>query len=485
MFAAIDLGSNSFRMHIAAYEGRAMRILRSAREPVRLGAGIDKQGNLTEKAMRSAVLALEGFREILDGYSLDGVKIVATNTLRIANNAQAFLPRAEKAIGHPIEIISGEEEGRLIYLGVANTVASRNEKRLVIDIGGGSTEVILGTGQAIEKVESFSIGTVGHGQKFFPDGRIDANAFESAILSARSYFEDGALQFRPRDWSQVYGSSGTIRAIADMIAKNAIGDGQLSRSALKSLRQRLIDRAHMDRIDFSGARADRMPAIVGGLAVLIALMREFGIERVVPVESGLRMGVLWDLQLRAAQRDRREQSVCEFLRLFRVNERRADRVAEMACAFFAQLKPSSGAYAKHLYWSGLLHEVGLIVSHTGYHKHGAYLVANADLPGHTARDQRTMSMLILAQKGNLRKVADTLADIDFAKAVLALRLAAMFTHSRVKVSAQDIGLKMKGRIELDVADEWMECHPSASYWLEKEREHWEEVGVGFLARARK
>src|SRR3569832_76566 len=485
MFAAVDLGSNSFRMHIAAYDGRNMRIMRSAREPVRLGAGMDAKGNLTEKAMRTAVLALEGFREILYGYALDCVKIVATNTLRIANNAQTFLPRAEKAIGYPIEIISGEEEGRLIYLGVAYTAAASAERRLVIDIGGGSTEVILGEGKAIENVESFSIGTVGHGQNFFPDGHIDAASFESAILSARSYFEDGALQFRPRNWSNVYGSSGTIRAIAEMISKNSIGDGPLSRSALKALKQRLIDREHMDRVDFAGARSDRIPAIVGGLAILIALMKEFGIERILPVESGLRMGVLWDLQLRAAQRDRREQSVFEFLRLFRVNERRAHRVADMACAFYSQLNPGSGAYERYLYWSGLLHEVGLIVSHTGFHKHGAYLIANADLPGHTARDQRTMSMLILAQKGNLRKVADTLADPDFAKAVLALRLAAMFMHSRAKVSAEDIRLRMKGRIELEVPDQWMEFHPSASYWLDKERALWEEVGIDFIARARK
>lgn len=485
MFAAVDLGSNSFRLHIGAFDGRAIRVIRSARDPVRLGAGLDGNGNLTEEAMQAALKSLRGFGQLLEGYSLDAVRVVATNTLRIAKNAQAFLPEAEKAIGYPIEIISGEEEGRLIYMGVACAMDQPDEKRLVIDIGGGSTEVILGTGHVIERVESFSIGTVRQSLPFTSGGRIDAASFDAAILSARSYFEDEAPLFHPGYWNTAYGSSGTIRAISEVILKNSIGDGLISRASLDALKSRLIEFGQMSRISLAATRPERVPAIVGGLAILIALMQELGIEEMQPVEAGLRMGVLWDLQLRATHCDRREQSAREFLRRFHADESRASRVAEMACSLFALLKPSADDYEKHLYWSGLLHEVGLNVSHTGYHKHGAYLIANADLPGYTTHEQRSMSILILAQKGNLRKVADRLGDSNFSKAVLALRLAVIFMHSRADVDVRELRLKMKSRIELEVPDGWMDKHPSASYWLSKERESWGEVGMDFTVRTRK
>jgi exopolyphosphatase/guanosine-5'-triphosphate,3'-diphosphate pyrophosphatase len=222
--------------------------------------------------------------------------------------------------------------------------------------------------------------------------------------------------------------------------------------------------------------------MVGGLAILIALMQELGIKTMTPVEAGLRMGVLWDLQLRATQRDRREQSVHEFMDRFRSDATRANRVADTARTLYAQLKPSSDAYSRYLYWSGLLHEVGLAVSHTGYHKHGAYLIANADLSGFTAGEQRAMSTLVLAQKGNLKKVSEVLSESNLAKAVLALRLAVMFMHSRIDVDLSEVRVKMKNRIELDFKSGWVAQHPTVSYWIEKERELWDEVGIDFVIR---
>jgi exopolyphosphatase/guanosine-5'-triphosphate,3'-diphosphate pyrophosphatase len=201
-----------------------------------------------------------------------------------------------------------------------------------------------------------------------------------------------------------------------------------------------------------------------------------------PIEAGLRMGVLWDLQLRATKRDRREQSVRAFLQRFHVDEMRANRVADIAGAIYNLLKPASDTYARHLYWSGLLHEVGLPVSHSGYHKHGAYLIENADLPGFTTREQRSMSTLILGQKGNLRKINDALADPDFAKAILALRLAVMFMHSRIEVELGELRLKMKNKIELDIKRDWISQHPTLSYWIEKEQEWWDQVGIDFTIR---
>ncbi|HJV76158.1 MAG TPA: Ppx/GppA phosphatase family protein [Noviherbaspirillum sp.] len=483
MFAAVDLGSNSFRLHIGLHDGETIRILKSARDPVYLAAGLDSNGYLTEQAMQSALQCLKNFRAILAGYTLDAVRVVATNTMRVAKNAAEFLPAAEQAIGYPIEIISGEEEGRLIYMGVASALASSTEKRLVVDIGGGSTELILGHGYEIREVESFSIGTAGQSRSFFPDGRIDAAGFDAAILSARSVFEDGALPFRSQHWSNAYGSSGTIRAISEALSKNAIGDGTLSLKNMEALKSRFIAYGNVSNVDLLGIKSERLTAVIGGLAVLIGIMRELGIKTITAVDAGLRMGVLWDLQLRATSHDRREQSVREFLRRFHADENRAARVAATAIALYSQLKPVSSTYAKCLFWSGLMHEVGMTVSHTGYHKHGAYIVENADMPGFTTREQRLMSTLIIAHKGNLRKVESAIGDADFAKAVLALRLAVMLMHSRLDSEADALKLKMKNRIELEYRRDWTRQHPTLSYWIEKERNWWEEVGIDLDVKA--
>jgi exopolyphosphatase / guanosine-5'-triphosphate,3'-diphosphate pyrophosphatase len=477
MFAAVDLGSNSFRLHIGEHDGTTMRIVETARDPIRLAAGLDAQGSLTEAAMQSALQCLATFRAILARYELSAVRVVATNTLRVARNAQAFLPRAEAAIGYPIEIISGEEEGRLIYMGVASQLTQPDEKRLVIDIGGGSTEIILGCGDDIRVVESFSIGTHRQSTSFFSDGRISAASFDAAIMSARSYFEDAALLYDPQHWSHAYGSSGTMRAIANVIAKNGIGDGTMSYNSLLALKTRLIECRRVDAFDLPGIKQERVIVMVGGLAVLIGIMQELGIKSLTTFNAGLRLGVLRDLQLRATKHDRRDQAVNDFLQRFRGDENRAGHVARISAKLYAQLKPNTDAFDKYLQWSSLLHEVGLSISHTGAHKHSAYIVENADMPGFTTREQRVMSTLIVGQKGNLRKIAEALSDPDFAKAVLALRLAAMFMHSKIDADVDDLQLRMKNRIEIEIKRDWLAQHPTVSYWLEKERDAWEEVGV--------
>ncbi|KQV84779.1 exopolyphosphatase [Massilia sp. Root351] len=482
MYAAVDLGSNSFRLAIGKHDGDEIRVVKSAREPIRLAAGLDASGNLTEAAMQSALGCLKNFRQVLAGYELEAVRVVATSTMRLARNSAAFLPAAEQAIGHPIEIISGEEEGRLIYMGVSNALNMPGERRLVIDIGGGSTELILGRGSDIERVESFSIGSVKQSLSFFVGGRVDGPSFEAAILSARSHFEDAAPPYHPEYWKRCYGSSGTIRAIAEIIEKNKLGSG-VTAVSLEALKKRFIAAGHVSKIDMPGLRPDRASTIIGGLAVLIALVHELGIAVLTPIEAGLRVGVMWDLQLRSTKRDRRDQSVRAFLQKFQVDEARANRVAEYAAVLYAQMKPLTDNYTRLLAWSALLHEVGMAVSQTGYHKHACYMVENADLPGFTTREQKTMGRLIVAQKGNLRKVGDALTDSDFAKAVVALRLAILFMHSRIEIDFTELKLRMKNRIELEMRREWVADHPTVSYWMEKEQELWDEVGVDFSIRA--
>jgi exopolyphosphatase/guanosine-5'-triphosphate,3'-diphosphate pyrophosphatase len=478
MFAAVDLGSNSFRLHIGKHDGDTIRVVKSARDQIRLASGLDNNGYLTEAAMQLALESLRGFAITLSAYPLDAVRVVATDALRVAKNGAAFLPEAEKAIGYPIEIISGEEEGRLIYLGVANCLATPGERRLVIDIGGGSTELILGRGHDVERVESFTVGTVKQSSTFFKDGHITAAAFDAAILSARSRFEDAAPPYHPRYWKIAYGSSGTLRAIGEIIIKNSLGS-DLSRTSLEALKQRFIQFGKVSQIDLIGLRPDRAATVVGGLAILIGLTNELGIDVISPIEAGLRMGIMWDLHLRATKRDRREQSVRRFMQKFRADEARANRVADEAAALYTQIKPNTDAYTKLLYWTALLHEIGLSVSQTDYHKHAAYIIENADLPGFTAREQRAMARLVLSQKGNLKKVSEVLAEPDFAKAVLALRMAIMFMHSRIDIDFGELRLRMKGRIDLEIKQDWIMRHPTVSYWMEKEKEWWGGVGIDF------
>lgn len=483
MFAAIDLGSNSFRMHIGTHDGESIRIVKTARAQNRLAGGLDANGNLTDVAISSALEALSNFGQIMRGYPLQAARVVGTNTLRIAKNTEQFLPLAEKAVGYPIQIISGEEEGRLIYMGVANTLAAPSERRLVIDIGGGSTELIVGCGNEIDYVESFSIGTFKQGPSFFADGVISEQGFDAAIVSARSNFRDYPPAFAVGQWQNAYGSSGTIRALADIVAKNEIGSGLLNRKSMLALKQRFIQAGHMSKVVFVGLRPDRVSAVVGGLAVLIGLCEELDIALVNPIEAGLRMGVLWDLYLRSTKRDRRELSVHSFLHKFNADQMRAKKVQDDAALLFSKLKPSTDELQKTLGWAALLHEVGMNVSHTNYHKHSSYIIENADLPGFTNSEQKLMGSLVLAQKGNLRKIGDLTGNPDFAKALLALRLAIIFLHSRLEVNFDQLRLRMKNKIELEFARNWLEEHPTASYWLEKEQEWWSQIGVDLVIKS--
>ncbi len=479
MFAAVDLGSNSFRLHIGKHDGDTIRVVKSARDQIRLAADLDANRNLSQAGMARALESLRNLAQILAAYQVDAVRVVATAVFRDAANSAEFLPAAAEAIGHPIEIISGEEEGRLIYFGVANCLALPGERRLVIDIGGGSTELILGRGHDILRVESFGVGTVYQSGKYFPDGNLTQQAFDRAILAARSRIEDPAPPYRPENWSRAYASSGTMRALADLIGKNRLGDGTLSQTNLLALQQQFIQAGHVSKIELFGLRAERAISLVGGLSILLALMQELGFEQIFPIEAGLRMGVMWDLYYRSTQRDRREQSVRSFMVKFGIDTVRAERAAREACALFAQTRPLSDHYAKLLTWSALLHEVGMVISGTEYHKHAAYVIEHADLPGFTKSEQRLMSKLVLGQKGSLKKLGEALHEPDFAKAVLALRLGILFMHARIEPDFRQIRLRLKGKIEFELPRQWIASHPTLLLWLEKERDAWIAAGFEF------
>lgn len=481
MYAAVDLGSNSFRLHIGEPIAGQIHIVRTARDPIRLAAGLGPDNVLSEEGAATAVRSLRDFAAILRQHRLDAVRVVATNTLRVARNAELLLPRFEQAIGYPIEVISGEEEGRLIYMGVARALGHGRdpERRLVIDIGGGSTEIIAGDGDEIRIVESFSIGTHPQGAAYFQGGHISADAFETAVNAARARFEDLADRYRTRGWDAAYGSSGTIRAIAEVISKNGIGDRTMSLPSLLALRDRLIQLGHVDAFDLPGVKRERVIVMTGGLSILIGVLQELGVQSMTAINAGLRLGVLSDLELRASRHDRRDQAILECLRRFGVDPQRAARTAGIARQLFDKLAPQDEGVMQQLLRASMLHEVGQAISHTGAHKHAAYIVEHADLPGFTAREQRLMSMIVLGQKGNLRKVREALGVPDLAKAVLAMRLAAVFMHARVDADANALKLRMKGRIEIETPRGWLRQHPTVASWFEKEAAAWNEVGIPF------
>ncbi len=483
MYAAVDLGSNSFRLHIGQPEGRQIRIVRTAREPIRLAAGLDAQDVLGQDAIARALRCLEQFRALLGEYKLEAVRVVATNTLRVAVNAGAVLPQFEQAIGYPIEVISGEEEGRLIYMGVARALDLPRQRRLVVDVGGGSTELALGVGDDILSAESFTIGTHGQAAGFFADGRITRQRFEHAIMAARARFDDAAQWYRGQRWDAAYGSSGTIRAIAEVIRRNGIGDGTLSLASMDALCERMAAIGSVEAFDLPGIKKERVAVMLGGLTVLAGALRELEIERIEAVDAGLRLGVLSDLQLRADRHDRRDDAVLACMRRFGADEERAARTAALAQELFYRFGARSEQTARLLGWSAMLHEIGLAVSHTGAHKHAAYIVEYADLPGFTKGEQRAMASIVLGQKGNLRKIRDVLADADLSRSVLALRLAVLFMHAEIRLAALDaLQVRVKSRIEIDIPRAWIARHPTLSAWMDKEADAWSQAGFPMTVR---
>lgn len=486
MFAAVELGTNGFRLHVGQPVGGRIEIVRTAHDPLRWAVertqGGDRGPSLGAGTIGAALACLARFSAILREYDLQAVRAVATNTLRIAQDADTFLPLARRALGYPVEIISGEEEGRLVYLGVARALARPGERRLVIDIGSASTEIVRGQGDDIAGVESFSIGAQRQGAAFFADGKVDATSFGAAVMSVRARLHDAAGQYGSGQVDAVYVASGTVRLLDELIGEPG-GDGAVSYERLAALRGRLFEAGPGAGFALPAIAPERAAVTGGALAVLLGVMQELGIARVTPVAGGLRLGVLSDLENQSRRCDRRDGAVQAFMARFGVDRLRADRTAAIAARLYDALAPQSGQHRPYLLWACLLHEIGQSVSRSNAHRHGAYLVEHADLPGFTAREQRLLGLLVLAQTGNLAKVRELLADPDLAKAVVALRLAVLCMHAGIDPAAGAWQLRMGAGIELQASPAWLGAHPTMIWWLDKEYERWDEVGVTFRIRS--
>jgi len=480
--AAVDLGSNSFHCQVGRVVGDQVYPLDALREPVRLGAGLNRDKRIEEDTQERALACLKRFGERLRGFDRHAVRAIGTNTLRVAKNAAAFLRKAEAALGFPIEVVAGREEARLIYLGVAHELPASREKRLVVDIGGGSTEIVIGSGYRPQKLESLFMGCVSYSLRFFEDGKVSKSAMKEAELAARNELQPIVARFRRGNWQQVVGSSGTVRALADVIEQNGFGENGITPAGLDRLRAYLIKAGDMDKVELAGLKPDRVPVFSGGLAILNAVFSELDIDSMAVSGAAMRQGVLYDLLGRFHHRDMRDVTVAQFMQRYHVDALQARRVGSLAFSIFRRVHADSGepddAVATSMAWAAKLHEIGISVAFSGYHKHSAYIIANADMPGFSRDEQNRLAVLVQAHRRSLRKVARKIEEsgVDW-NMVFSLRLAALLYRSRADLALPSLHARRQGkRFRLSLEPDWLARNPLTITALHDEIREWDEIG---------
>ena len=438
--AAVDLGSNSFRLQVARVVDDQIYPLDYLKDTVRLAAGLMPDNFLDEESQLRALACLKRFGERLRGLPVHAVRVVGTNTFRLAKNATAFLEKAEDALGFPIEIIAGREEARLIYLGVANCMPPSQNHRLVVDIGGGSTECVIGEGLEPLRMESLYMGCVSYSKRFFGDGKITKDAMRQAELAARMELQTIRFEFSDGNWQEAIGSSGTARALADLLKQNDWSNEGITAEGLAKLRSMLLKAGECKRLAALGLKPDRIPVLPGGLAIMSAIFTELNIRHMSVADAALKEGVLHDLLGRLHHQDMRDVTVTQFMRRYHIDPLQAQRVENLSLSLFKQM--IQGGYGvgvdaaqQQLQWVARLHEIGISIAHSGYHKHAAYILENADMPGFSKMEQFQLGLQVRAQRGSLSKVPKLSGLIQDWTAILALRLAVLFCRSRISTMA--------------------------------------------------
>jgi exopolyphosphatase/guanosine-5'-triphosphate,3'-diphosphate pyrophosphatase len=489
LLAAVDLGSNSFRLQVARVVDDQIYPLDGLKETVRLAAGLGQGKLLDGPSQLRAIEALSRFNERLRGFAPDQVRAVATNTLRVAKNAPQFLPQAEAALGFPIEVIAGREEARLIYVGVAHTLPNPSSQQLVVDIGGGSTEFIIGRSFEPKALESLYMGCVAFSLRYFPDGRMDKKSLREAELAARRELETIEHDFRSLGWDEAVGSSGTARALLDIMELNGWSQGALTREGMEKLRAMLLRIGDVNRLGIPGFKSERLPVLAGGFAIMSAVFDAFGIERMGFSEGALRLGVLYDLLGRYHHQDLRDATVLQFMRRYQVDNRQAARVLATALRLLRDLQPSMAddhPDRRLLSWAAQLHEIGISVAHAGYHKHSAYIVGNADMPGFSRMDQSRLARIVLAHRGKLEKVYSASADARDWPLIFCLRLAALLHRSREDFTEMPLRLERAAQgYVLHAQAEWLSGSPLTTASLHEEQRLWALVGTELKLRTQR
>ncbi len=479
ILAAVDLGSNSFRLQIARVEGDQLYMLDGLREPVHLAAGLTPDKYLDAEAQQRALDALARFAERLRDLPPGAVRAVGTNSLRVAKNAADFIPQAEHVLGFPIDVIAGIEEARLIYLGVAHGLPPSDDNRLVIDIGGGSTEFIIGNGLNPLKLESLYMGCISYSQRFFADGIITKHNLKQAELAARNELETIVSGYRGH-WQQALGSSGSAKVLAEILEQNGFSEGGITHEGLERLRAHMLKVGDMQQLSLQGLRADRIHSLAGGFAIMYAAFSELGIGQMQVATSALREGVLYDLWGRFHHNDMRDVTTQQFMERYRSDPRQATRVGVLAAMLAEQfLDGDAGESAlQMLDWAARLHEIGISVAHSGYHKHTSYILKNADMPGFSKKEQNRLSLVTLAQRGNLGKLQGQLENPEDVVLAMSLRLAVLFRRNRSDAPLPAIHGRFSGtKFHLTIDPEWLAQNPLTETVLQDESRQWK--GLGF------
>jgi len=485
VLAAVDLGSNSFHMVVARHSHGQLVIIDRLREMVRLAGGLSDSGRLDDAATDRALRCLERFGQRLRAMQADSVRVVGTNALRRARRKRWFLERARAALGHPIEIISGLEEARLIYSGVAHTSPLSPDKRLVIDIGGGSTEVVIGEGFTPLLLQSLSVGCVGLCASCFEDGRISEKRFERARTAVRLELEPIQEAYKKLGWLQAFGSSGTVRLIADVIRRLNPDSPRITADNLRTLAERVIAAGHVDELKLAEVDGERAPVFPSGLAILLEIVESLGIDRVRVAEGAMREGLLYDLMGRFTDEDARVRSVRAMEKRYHVDALQAARVEATAVSLLEQVESEWGLEdplaESVLRWAARLHETGLDIAHSKYHRHSAYLLGHADMPGFPREEQALLSALVGGHRRQLalEPLEDLLPPWDrhAEYLIVLLRLAVLLHRGRSPQPLPPVTLRVKGRtLTLELPQRWMKEHPLTLEDLEQERVYLREAG---------
>ncbi|MDB5928630.1 MAG: Ppx/GppA phosphatase [Polaromonas sp.] len=486
LLAAVDLGSNSFRLEIGRFDHGRIHRIEYLKETVRQGNGLDADRNLTQDAMQRGWDCLARFGERLAGFEKSQVRAVATQTLREALNRDEFIQHGQKVLGFPIDVIAGREEARLIYQGVAHLLQQSDERRLVVDIGGRSTEMILGQGLQTRQLESYRVGSVAWSMRYFPDGQFSSRAFQLAEVAAKAVLDESMATYRAGAWDAAYGSSGTIGAVCEVLAAAGWPPGVVTQGGLDWLLDKLVKAQSAERLKLEGLKDERRAVIGGGLSVLRAVFDLLDIEQMAAAQGALRHGVLYDLLDREADlADLRAASVQRLAHNFNTDSVQAERLSQVAQQLY--LMAAGGTLPKaeltgrqrELAWAAQLHEVGSQISHTYYHKHGAYILDNADAPGFAVHEMHRLSLLVLGHRGKLRKLEADFEDRMFVQQLLCLRLAVILCHARRDPDLKGLQLQWDAepgrRFCLTCRPGWEQAFPQSAYLLQEEVLAWQKT----------
>ena len=490
LLAAADLGSNSFHLVVARYEHGELRVIDRLRDSVRLAAGLRADGSLDPARRDKALACLARFEQRLRGLPPGRVRAVATNTVRRLSVPSSFLGPAEAALGHPIEVVSGREEARLIYLGVAHGIPDSPERRLVIDIGGGSTEFIIGQHfEALEK-ESLQMGCVASTLRFFSDGKLSHKRWKQAQTEIAVELQQFAADYRMHGWGETIGSSGTIKAIGNVLQTAGWCDSGITYTALERLRDAVLDCGSIERLRLPGLAEDRVGVFAGGLAILEAAFTALNLQQMRICDTAMREGLLYDMIGRAEHRDPRAASIAALAQRYAVDRAHAGRVEATALALFDQAaRDWQLGQAEHdwLSWAARIHEIGLAIAHSQHHLHGAYIVENSDLAGFARHEQQVLAAILRNHRRKpdeavLRALPERLRR-PTARVTTLLRLAVLLQRGRAADPPPPIELQVEDKLlQLTLPRAWLDEHPLTRADLEQERDYFKQFDIKLQVR---